>query len=187
MISSFIGATGLFLETLSLHDLYFQWQTTGIFDFLLPTILIFAVVFGILTSTNILGGQRGVNFIIAAAVALLAMQYPFISEFFSLIFPNLGVGLAILLVVLIMVGLFIGDENRRQWGDILGYGGLGVGAIVAIVTLNQLDWFGSVWWIENWVSALWILILVLVIAPLVIPRSDPSKKDKPLTLGPMRS
>lgn len=182
---SLVASSLLFLEAFSLRELFFQWQGAGIFDFLLPTLLIFAVVFGILTSTNILGGQRGINFIIAIAVALLAMQYAFISDFFSLIFPNLGIALAILLVVLIMVGIFVGEENRHEWFNILGYGALGIGVIVAIVTLEQADWFGSGWWQSNWISVLWIVILILVIAPLL---RGPKKetKDKPLTLSAIR-
>lgn len=185
MISSLASIPIAFLQTLSLRDLFFQWQDAGIFDFLLPVILIFAVVFGILTSTNILGGQRGINFLVSIALALLAMQYAFVSDFFALIFPNLGIALAILLAVLVMAGLFIGEENKREWFNIVGYGAFGIGIIVAIVTLNQVDWFGSWWWQNNWVNTLWIVVLVLIVWPLLLgPKKE--TKDKPLTLKALR-
>ena len=179
-----MGLPFVFLETFSLGDLYFQWQGAGVFDFLLPALLIFAVIFGILTSTNILGGNRGINFIISASIALLAMQYPFVSNFFLLIFPNLGIALSVLIAIMVMVGVFIGEENRRTWFSILGYGALGIGVIIAIVTFNQADWFGSSWWQNNWVSVLWIVLLVLIIAPFVIDTQSP--QDKSLKLSPLR-
>lgn len=182
MVSLPFGSS-LFLATFSIQEMFYEWQGAGVFDFLLPALLIFAVVFGILTSTNILGGQRGINFVVAISVALLAMQYGFVSDFFSLIFPNLGIALAILLAVLIMVGVFVGEENRRTWFNILGYGALGIGIIIAIVTLNQVDWFGSSWWYNNWVSVLWIVILILVLGPLVFP-SQPT--DRGLKLSKVR-
>ena len=50
---------GTFLQILSLRDMYFQWESVGVFDFFLPALLIFAIIFGILTSTRVLGGNRG--------------------------------------------------------------------------------------------------------------------------------
>lgn len=185
MISALSHVPFIFMAPFSLRDMFFQWQDVGVFDFLLPALLVFAVIFGILTSTNILGGQRGINFIVSIALALLAMQYSFVSDFFAIIFPNLGIAISILLVVLVMVGIFIGEENRREWFNILGYGALGIGVIVAIITLDQVEWFGSSWWQNNWVSVLWIVILVLILWPLLLgPKKE--SKDKPLTLKALR-
>lgn len=174
----------LFLQTFSLQELFGQWQSVGIFDFLLPTLLIFAVIFGILTTTNILGSQKGISFLIAASIALLAMQYPMVSNFFSVIFPNIGIALAIILGVIILVGIFIADETRRRWFNQLGYGALGIGIIVVIVTLNQYDWFGSIWWQENWVSILWIVILVILVSSILSGPTE--KKEGKINFHPLR-
>ncbi|MBI2632538.1 hypothetical protein HYW75_06030, partial [Candidatus Pacearchaeota archaeon] len=52
-----------------------QWQTAGIYDFLLPFLLIFAIVLGILRSTSIIGGNRGLHIIIALVIGLMAVSY----------------------------------------------------------------------------------------------------------------
>lgn len=169
---------GVFLQSLSLRDLYFQWEASGVFDFFLPGLLIFAVVFGILTSTKILGESRGINFLIALSMALIAIRVPFVSNFFSVIFPNFGVGLAILVVVVILMGLFVSKGNLPEFSNTVMWGGLGVGVIIAIVTLNQFDWFGSWWWQENWTSALWVVILVVVILPFLLPEKSKEEKQK---------
>ncbi len=163
-----------FMQFFSIYDLYYQWETTGVFDFLLPVLLIFAVIFGILGSTGVLGANKGVNFLIAATIAILAMRVEIVSAFFSVIFPGLGIGIAVLIVVLIMAGLFMQKANWRQWMPTFFWGGLIIGLIIVISTLNSFAWFGSGWWQENWVSILWIVILIAILAPILMPE----KKDE---------
>ncbi len=160
--------TGAFLQFFSLYDLYAQWETSGVFDFLLPALLIFAVIFGILTSTNVLGGNRGVNFVIAAAAALMAMRLQIVSDFFGLLLPGLGIGVAVLVVILVMAGLFMSNANWRQWMPTFFWGGVVLGLIIVISVLNEFAWFGSPWWQTNWVSIVWIVVLVAILAPLFI-------------------
>ena len=162
------------MQFVSLYDLYNSWESSGVFDFLLPVLLIFAVVFGILISTGILGQSRGVSFIIAGVIALMAMRLSIVSQFFSVIFPGLGIGLAVLIVVLIMAGLFMSEANWRDWLPTFFWGGLIIGLIIVISVLNSFAWFGSPWWQTNWVSILWVVIILAVLAPLLLP----NKGDK---------
>lgn len=167
---------GTFLQFFSLYDLYAQWESSGVFDFLLPALLIFAVIFGILTSTNVLGGNKGVNFVIAAAAALMAMRLQIVSDFFSLLLPGLGIGVVVLVVILVLAGLFINQANWRQWMPTFFWGGLILGLVIVVSVLNEFSWFGSVWWQENWVSIVWMVALVAILAPLFI--TPKSKEDK---------
>ncbi len=158
--------TTTFLQFFSLYDLYAQWETSGVFDFLLPAMLIFAVIFGILTSTGVLGGNRGVNFVIALSAALMAMRLQIVSQFFSLLLPGLGIGIAILVVILILSGLFMHEANWREWMPTFFWGGIVIGLIIVISVINSFAWFGSSWWQRNWVSIIWIVALVAILAPL---------------------
>lgn len=176
MISSLLHS--VFLETLSLQQLYFQWENAGIFDFFLPALLIFAVVFGILSSTRVLGGNRGINVIISVAIALLAIRAPIVSQFFTTVFPNFGIGIAIVVMVVILMGLFITKGNFSNFSNTLMWGGLGVAIIIAVVTLNQFDWFGSSWWQDNWTTIIFVVILVLIIAPLLLKPDSADEKAK---------
>ncbi len=164
--------TGAFLQFFSLYDLYAQWESSGVFDFLLPALLIFSVIFGILTSTNILGGNRGINFAVAASAALMAMRLRVVSDFFSLILPGLGIGVAVLVVLLVMAGLFMSNANWRQWMPTFFWGGLIIGLIIVISVLNSLAWFGSPWWQTNWTSIIWIIAIFAVLAPLFAGPKD---------------
>src|SRR3989344_2867821 len=90
-----------------------KWQEIGVFSYILPLLLIFALIFGILTKMSLLGDNKAVNAIIALAVGLMSLQFDFVPRFFSEIFPRLGIGLAILLVLLILTGLFWSNEDSQ--------------------------------------------------------------------------
>lgn len=167
-----------FMQFFSVFDIYYQWERAGVFDFVLPMLLIFAVVFGILTATGVLGHNRGVNALIAITIGIMAMRLEIVSSFFSVIFPGLGIGIAVLVTVLILAGLFMNNSNWRHWMPTFFWGGLIIGVIVAVVSLNEVAWFGSPWWQENWVSILWIVILAAVLIPIFSGPKDPLDKQK---------
>ncbi len=168
----------LFAQTFSLRDLYFQWESSGVFDFFLPALLIFAVIFGILSATKILGDNRGINVIIALAISIIAIRTPFVSEFFTVVFPGLGVGIAVLLIALILGGLFIQKGNIHVFANVFTWGGIGIGAIIIIAAINGFDWFGSFWWQENWVTIMVIAIAVGVLSLFFIKPKTPEEKAK---------
>lgn len=140
-----------------------DWEMLGVFDFLLPMLLIFAFVFGILTSSNFISKQKGINIIIALVVSILSLRFGFI-EFFGLIFPRLGVGLAVLLVLIILVAAFIPKEHMGGW--LIAF--YATGAIIAVVviytTFSELNWFGNMgFWNDNVGLVLAVLSVIGVI------------------------
>jgi hypothetical protein len=156
-------------------DLLNKWEAAGFFSYLLPFLLIFALVFGILTKINIFKDNKGVNGIIALAVALMSLQFGFVTDFFAQIFPRLGVGLAIILAVLILVGLFTDPDSNA-----INYVLLGIAAIVFITVLIQsssaIGWNAGGWFQENWgYVLLGVLLLVFIIATI----AGPAKKEPP--------
>lgn len=165
-----------------IERLFATWQQAGFFTYLFPFLLLFALIFGILTRIKIFQENKGVNAIIALVVALMALQFSFVSNFFAQLFPRVGVGLAIILVVLIVAGLFI-DPKSNGINFIL----LGIGVIVVIVVLIQsagaTGWSSGAWWGDNWETVVG-LIAILVIIALVIGLSGP-KTGKPPEYNPI--
>jgi hypothetical protein len=97
-------------------DMLSKWEQMGFFSYLLPFLLIFTLVYTILTKVKIFEDNRTVNGIIALVVGFMALQFDFVSIFFAEIFPRMGVGLAVLLVLIIFVGLFF--DPRTKWVSI---------------------------------------------------------------------
>jgi hypothetical protein len=126
----------------SLADVFFQWEYIGVFDYILPFLLIFVIVYGILQSTRFFGDNKPVYIVIALVVGLMSLRYQyFLSDFLSELFPRLGIGLAIILGLLLLVGIFIADTDH-YWRYIL----MAVGAVIAIVIFWQVaDRMGWYW------------------------------------------
>jgi hypothetical protein len=117
------------------------WNAIGVFSYVIPFLLIFAVVFAILDKGKILNNNRGINTIVAAAIGLLALQFDMVPVFFANIFPKMGVFLAVVLVILIFLG-FVGLKND---GSHKGIVAVGIIAAVLVVWWALSDF----WWIGN--------------------------------------
>jgi hypothetical protein len=152
----------------SISELFSQWEQMGIFTLVLPFLLIFAIVYAILNKSKILGENKGVQSVIALAVGLLAIINPTVTNFFQMIFPRLGIGISVLLVVIILIGLFAGGTNTSinttiMW-ILFGVGGF-IALIIVFSTFSDLGWFASY---MDWQQAIPTLIAVGVIITLVV-------------------
>ena len=104
---------------MGLEELFAQWEAAGIFSYALPFLLIFALLFGLLTKLNIFTTKdgepnKGINVLISLAVSLISLQFNIVSEFFTSLFPRFGIALAVILVILILIGLFTDLENKKM-------------------------------------------------------------------------
>ena len=164
----------------SFSELLVYMEQVGFFAYVLPFLLIFALVFAILTRTQIFKNNKAINGVIAFVVGLLSLQFDFVPIFFSEIFPRLGVGLAIILALLILAGLFFDPKNK-----FINYGLLAVGIIVFLVVLVQT--FGWVGWTSgyllynNWPKIVLILVVIGVLAAII--NSVGPKKQLPKMTG----
>ena len=152
------------------------WNQLGVFSYVIPFLLIFAVVFAVLEKTGVLSSKKGdgknvdvthnrpLLAIISASVALLALQFDLVGEFFAVIFPRFGIGLSVFLVLIILIGFFYnGDVNKTnlRW---IGWV-VGIGAVIWAFA-NWDNWrdgytFGS--WFGEYFWALLILGIIIFV------------------------
>lgn len=158
-------------------ELLFQMEQAGFFAYVLPFLLIFALVFGILTRTQIFKDNKAINGVIALVVGLLSLQFDFVPIFFSEIFPRLGIGLAIILALLILAGLFFDPKNK-----LVNYSLLAVGVIIFLVVLIQtagwVGWTSGFLLYDNWPRIIMIIIVIALLA-FVINSMGPKKIKSP--------
>ena len=156
-------------------NIFAQWQALGVFSYILPFLLIFALIFVILSNIKIFKDNKGVNVVIALSVSLMSLQFDFVSRFFAEIFPNFGIALAVILVFVIIGGLFFDPESSifKWFFAILG---LVVGAIVVFKAFSAYSWYsGSYFWSANWHS----ILLVVIVVGAIIAIIAGSSKSKP--------
>jgi len=152
-----------------------SWNQLGVFSYVLPFLLIFSVVFAILDKTKLLSSadndNRPITAIIAVSMALLSLQFDFVSNFFAVIFPRFGVGLSLFLVVLIFLGFFSpsGDFSKHSWvGYVIGIG-------VFIWSLSSWgSWSGDAGFGGWFVEYIWsIAVLGIIVAAIVLVSKKP--------------
>ncbi len=140
----------------------------GVFAYLIPFLLIYAVVFGILQKSHIFGDEtksKGVNTIVGLAVAGLAIQFDYVSTFFAEIFPKFGVALAIFIVLVILIGFFYKPEKEgaKNQGPFVAVAWV-LGVLVVAWALSDWNFAGSsigVWWYVR--EYFWVAIVLIAI------------------------
>ena len=165
-----MGITGM---VTTVTDVLNIWNDMGVFSYVIPFLLIFAIIFAILDKTKILGDNRPIESIVATSIGLLSLQFDFVSEFFAIIFPRFGMGIAIFIVLIIMVGFFFpadSDIGKMKW---IGYT-VGIGVVLwAITSWDQwysYNGFGG-WFAEN----IWsIIVLAILVTVVVVVTKKPS-------------
>ena len=135
-----------------------QWEQLGVFSYVLPFLLIFALIFGILSRIDLFKGNKGIHSIIALSVALMALQFSAVPLFFADIFPKLGIGLAVILVGIILTSLFT-DSNYTWIGITLG------GVVFFIVVGNSFEFGDSPFWffVQQNLPTIILVAVVLII------------------------
>lgn len=167
---------------MSIDMIIYQLEGAGIFNFLLPFLLVFALVYGILTATNMIGHNKGVSVVIALVVGLMSIRLGFMQAFFAEMFPRLGIGLSILLALMILVGLFIPNDERRYW--MWGFGAIGA-VILIIIMVQSFDVLGLIgmgggYWsdyVGYIIGAVLLIGVIIAVATSGSKREEKEKKD----------
>lgn len=144
-------------------------------DYILPFLLIFALVFGVLEKTKLLGdGKKQLNAIISFVMAMTFVSVLYPKQIVSNMILFLTVSLVVVLVFLMLYGFVVAD--KKEGLQIAGwmkwvFGILsGISVIIALIwatgiesdTLNIL--FGQSWSTAFWSNFFFVTIIVVVLA-----------------------
>jgi len=152
----------------TITDVLNSWSNMGVFSYVLPFMLLFAVIFAFLEKTGILGkNNKSISVIVSLTISLMALQFEFVSSFFATIFPKFGVGLAIFLVLMLFVGFFIPEGERAKNLGWIGWV-LGIG-IVVWATFGFFQWSvayeSGIAWLGDY---FWTLVLLVGMVVLIV-------------------
>lgn len=177
----FLASYGYF-QSGAIGNMLNMWEQAGIFSYAIPFLLIFALVFGILSRMSLFKKSDGtpntaISAIIALAVALMALQFPSVPLFFSELFPALGIGLAIILVILVISGLFIDPDNKGWMIGLMVVSIIVVIGVLLSASRNVGFIFGT-WWRYNWPTLVGIGIFIALIVAVVAASNPISQKPQ---------
>ena len=169
---------GVMLQTgiAGFNELFIQLESLYFFRLILPFLLIFAVVYAILTKIPVFEKNKGAGVVAAVAIGLLSIQFAAVPDFFDVIFANFGIGLAILLVALILGGVFIGDDEKAYKWIFFGLGAI-IFLVVTFTSLSSWSFVGSWWWDQYGAMIIVGLVVIGAIIGIIVASKD--KKDKP--------
>lgn len=156
-----------------ISTLLMQFEQMGVFSYLLPFLIIFALVFGLISQMKLFHENRAIPPIIALAVSLMALQFDLVPAFFAEVFPRLGIGLVILLVLLILIGLV----SPKDAGSIyLVYGVMIVVAVYILIDVAEAmnSPLANLWY--EWRGYIILIAVILTVLGIVVSLSKPKNE-----------
>ncbi len=134
-------------------------NSIGFFDFLLPWIFTFAIIWGILLKTKALGDNQRVNGVISLVVAFFVIGFggPALCSFFTTIFGLAVIIIAGLLVALLFLGMGGWDFGKVADLKILGAVIIGIAIIVFFTAAGAIG-------IGISSSAIQIIFVIIILA-----------------------
>jgi hypothetical protein len=148
----------------SITDVLNQWDTLGVFSYVLPFLIVFAATYGILSKIKVFEENNAVNAIISLAVGLLALQLDFIPLFFREIFPRFGMAVAILLVFVVLVGFFVLPEKAKEEFGKFKWIGIILAVLIVLWSFSAWQWGGDSFGIGFWFEDnFWAIVLAALI------------------------
>jgi len=109
------------------------WRRFGIFDFILPFLLVFGIVYGILERTQLFGDKAGksVNAIIAFAIAMTTTLSSWFISFLTGFLPWVSTISIVIITGLMLVAMFAGDFNALKANPNM----LKIGGVIVVIAL----------------------------------------------------
>ncbi len=113
-----------------LYEVISEWQSLGIYDVVLPFLLVFTLTFAVLEKAKIFGAEKkNINVIVSLIIALLFLQNNYLVFVLGRFLPNIGISLIVFLMFLLLFSIFGGED--KPWSD----GALTLGFIISIIAV----------------------------------------------------
>ena len=153
-----------------------QLEQFGLLDAILPFILIFAIIFTVLSTTKVLGeGKKNINTLVALVMGLLVViphvlgTYPPGQDVVNIIntaLPNVSLLIVIVVAALVLMGIFRPNKEGVPGGGFFAF--LSAGAIIYIFGLSAGWWqtIGFFSFLSN--PDIQMIVVILLVFALVI-------------------
>lgn len=147
-------------------DLLNKLESMGFFAYVLPFLVLFAMIYAVLIRINIFTENKGAAVLIAMAMGLLALQLGQVPAFFQAMSPVLAIALSLVLAALILAGAFITDEKAFKWI----FFGIGAVAFIAVLisSLSSYQSISSDWWGQYGAIAVVFFFIIAAVVLIIV-------------------
>ncbi|MBI2145922.1 hypothetical protein HYU22_01105 [Candidatus Woesearchaeota archaeon] len=165
----------------------------GVYDVILPFLLVFTIVFAILEKTKILGmekvGEREItkknlNAMVAFVVAFLVIASTQLVAVINQVMANIVLLLILAISFLLLVGVFFGSKEftLKDYPGWITFFMVVMFLGIVVIFLNALDWLKYVFalfvfWNEEWAITIIFVIIILGFMWFVIRDPNSGKKE----------
>ncbi|MEK6845219.1 MAG: hypothetical protein AABY26_00550 [Nanoarchaeota archaeon] len=169
----------------------FMWKI-GVYDVILPFLLVFTIIFAILEKTKILGldkidgkeyTKKNLNAIVALGIAFLVIASTQLVSVINQVFANVVLLLVLAISFLMLVGVFMGDKEftLKEYPVWMKFFMVFMFIGIVIIFLNALDWLKYIlavfaYWNEEWAAS--IIFLVVILGFMWYITKEPGKKSE---------
>ncbi len=119
---------------MNLYDIILNWREIGLFDIILPFILVFTLTFALLEKVKILGENSKVNVAIAFVVGLLFLQNDYLIIKLQTFLPEVSFAIVVIMVGLLLIGTFMGEH--KVWAGKLIWVAIIISALILLGALS---------------------------------------------------
>ncbi|MCD4666427.1 hypothetical protein K8R47_01305 [archaeon] len=144
----------------------YEMESLGVYDYLLPFVLVFAILFAILEKTKIFGAdKKNISAIVAIIVALVTVTQWEIVRKLNIFLPKISFFIIIVVMVLVLFGLMGANITEGLGGFLLFFGA--IASLIAVYwALGDDIGLQLPYWLENsgpWIAAIVVLILLSLV------------------------
>jgi hypothetical protein len=166
----------------------------GLYDIILPFLLVFTIFFAILEKTKILGiekiegreyTKKNLNSMVAFVVSFLVIASTQLVAIINEVMANVVLLLLLAICFLLLVGVFFKDkefslEDYPGWIKFFMFA-MFIGIVV--IFLNALNWLQFVfalfvYWPAEWASSIIFLIVIIAFIVYITKDQKPTKKEE---------
>jgi len=167
----------------------------GVYDVILPFLLIFTILFAILEKTKILGtakengetiGKKNLNSMVALSIAFLAIASTKIVSVINSAMANIVLLILLGFSFLLLVGIFFKDEELDARKMLGGWTGALIAIMffgVMVVFLNAMDWLNPLFdlfknWDAEYAANIFFFAIVVFFIWFITKDNTPDKPKK---------
>jgi hypothetical protein len=118
------------------RTIFYELESMGFYEYILPFMLVFVIIFAILEKTRIFGGsdeegpKTNINTVVALIIGFLVLSDPVIVSWMNAYLSRMAFFIVLGIMMLLVVSMFGGGDSFGKGGTVLGI----------LITLIALIW-----------------------------------------------